>query len=305
MNFSARNVMSGISQKTDVLKEVSPEEREKLKNTLLQIMQHIHDVCGKYNTEYSLHGGTALGAIRHEGYIPWDDDLDIVMLRKGWERFKSIFDEALGDKYVLEGPNYGNKETKTYFGKIYKKGTRLVEIQDINAPFEKGIYVDIFIFDNVSDNKLIRWYDSIVSDFIKGVTTSQIYYKYPNKVMKTYMGTTRKSKIYYSMRRILGFFFSFVSHRKLVAWYDHFVSRHNDSTNNITVPAGREYYKGEIMPRSSWAPLKLMKFEDRFFYCQADVVGYCRQHYGPTYMELPPLEKRERHFCVELDFGDN
>ena len=305
MEFSARDVMSKIVQKSNVLKELTNEESKKLKTILLDMMQDVHNACTSHNIGYSLHGGTALGAIRHKGFIPWDDDLDIVMLRDDWERFKLIFNESLGDRYILEGPNYGHKDTKTYFGKIYKKGTRLVELQDVNSPFEKCIYIDVFIFDNVSDNQIVRRFDAMISNWVKAITTSQIYYQYPNPLMETYMSQTTQSKLYFSLRKCLGFMFSFVSHRTLVGIFDRFVSRHPKTTKDITVPTGREYYMGEILPRSSWEPLKLTPFEDKMFFCQADVVGYCRKHYGATYMDLPPENKRERHFCVELDFGQN
>ena len=301
---SARDVMSKIARETSILKEVSIEEREKLKQVLLGMMQDLHEVCLKYQIGYSLCGGTALGAIRHKGFIPWDDDLDIVMLRNDWENFKLIFGEALGKKYILEAPNYGDKETKTYFGKMYKKGTSLVELQDINAPFEKGIYIDIFIFENVSDNKLVRWMDAKISDFWKAATTSQIYYKYSNDTILQFMNASFFSRIYFSLRKLLGFCCSFVSHKTFVGWYDKFVSRHSLNTENITIPTGRGGYMREVIPRSSWASLELLPFEDKQFYCMSDVVGYCRNLYGETYMQLPPEDKRERHFCVELSFGD-
>jgi len=304
MGISARDIMSNLTQKSEILKELSKEESNKLKKVLLEMMQDVHNACKIYSIGYSLHGGTALGAIRHNGFIPWDDDLDIVMMRDDWERFKQVFDDALGESYILEGPNYGNKETKTYMGKIYKKGTKLIELQDLNTPFEKCIYIDVFIFENVSDNRFVRKMDAFISDFLKAVTTSQIYYLYPNLLMETYMGQTIKSKVYYKLRRFLGFLFSFISHKRLVGIFDNFVSRHPNTTKYITVPTGREYYMGEILPRSSWAPLQLIKFEDRLFFCQSDIVGYCRKHYGSTYMELPPEGKRERHFCVELEFGE-
>ncbi|MBQ9659000.1 MAG: LicD family protein [Clostridia bacterium] len=303
MKLQARDIMGGLTNKNHILHEISPKESELLKKTLLEMMEDIHLVCIDNNIGYSLHGGTILGAIRHQGFIPWDDDLDIAMLRRDWEKFKSIFEEKLGEKYVLEAPNYGNKDTKTYFGKIYKKGTTLIELQDINAPFNKGIYIDIFIVENVSDNKIIKHFDAIISDCWKAITTCQIYYRYPNDLFSEYMHTTISSNIYFKIRKFIGFCFSFISHKKLVSLYDHFISRHPDTTKYITVPTGRAFYTGEILPRETWNPLKLMKFEDYNFYGQADPKAYCLKHYGPTYMELPPIDKRERHFCVKLDFN--
>ncbi len=304
MNWKARDIMNRLASSSSLLQEVSEQDLHNLKAVLLNMMQDIHNVCMHRNIRYSLLGGSMLGAIRHQGFIPWDDDIDIVMPREDWERFKDIFQTDMGGKYVLEAPGYGDKDTKTFFGKVYLKGTTLLELQDLSSPFEKGIWIDIFVLENVSDSPLVRWFDGLVSDCWRIVSTCQQYYRYPNELMDAYMGATPASKWYYRARKFVGFCFSFISHKRFVALYDRFVSRHKKTRTYVTVPASRKFYRGEILPATVFMPFHLVKFEDRQFLSMADPHAYCRNLYGDTYMQEPPPEKRERHFFVKLDFGD-
>lgn len=304
MYTSARSVMSSITNQSDLLVEIKGEQKAKLMEVLLEIMQDIHTMCVKNNIGYSMVGGTLLGAVRHKGFIPWDDDFDISMLREDFEKFKECFEKDLGDKYILEAPNYKNIESKTVFGKVHKKGTQLWEVQDVSVPFAKGIYIDIFIYDNVSANKLVRKIDGLISDFMKGVATSMVYYKYPSEIMTQYYGATSASKSYLKKRRFLGFLFSFIPHKTWVNWFDKFVSRHKKDTGIITAPTGRKYYNGEIIKKSWWKPFQLMPFEDKEFCAMNEPHKYLANLYGNDYMQLPPVDKRERHFCVKLDFGE-
>ena len=304
MNWQARDIMNRLAASSSLLQEVTEQELHDLKSVLLGMMQDIHDVCMARDIRYTLVGGSILGAIRHQGFIPWDDDIDIAMRRKDWERFKDIFQTDLGQKYVLEAPDYGDKDTKTYFGKVYLKGTTLLELQDLKSPFEKGIWVDVFILENASDSPLVRRLDGMVSDCWRIISTCQQYYLYPNELMDAYMSATTASKWYYRIRKFVGFCFSFVSHKRFVAMWDHFVSRHKKDGAYITLPASRKFYKGELLPTAVFADYHLVKFEDTEFLSMADPHAYCLNLYGPTYMQEPPPEKRERHFFVKLDFGD-
>lgn len=304
MKWQARDVMNSLVASSQILKEVKEEDLADLKAVLLKMMQDIHNVCVARNIHYSLFGGSMLGAVRHKGYIPWDDDIDLVMPRADWERFKVIFESDLGDRYTMEAPNYGGKDTKTYFGKVYLKGTTLLELQDVESPFEKGIWIDFFILENVSDSPFIRRIDALVSDCWRVITTCQQYYLYPNKLMDEYMGATTSSKWYFKIRKFVGFCFSFISHRRFVGMYDRFVSRHKKTGTYVTVPTGRKFYRGEMGPASVFASYHLVKFEDKEFLSMADPHAYCRNVFGPTYMQEPPPEKRERHFYVKMDIGN-
>ena len=302
MGKSAKEIMNNLALKSNCLMEVDQDMRNHLQDVLVEMMQDIHNVCIKRKIGYALVGGSCLGAVRHQGFIPWDDDIDISMLREDWEKFRSCFDEELGEKYVMEAPQYGNKDCKTTWAKVYKKKTVLQEIMDVDTPYEQGIFIDIFFYENVSNNKIIRKIDACLSDFLKGVATSMVFYKYPNELMKQYYGATPQTKRYYNMRRFLGFLFSWMSHKRFCDCYDKFVSRHKTPSEYITAPTGRKNYMGEILQRKWWIPQKQVKFENTEFLVPADSHNYLLTLFGKNYMQLPPVEKREKHFIVKLKF---
>lgn len=302
MKISVKEVMGGLAKESDLLHEIGEDEREKLKNVLIGMLAELLEGCKKHDINFFACGGTALGAYRHHGFIPWDDDVDIAMLRNDWEKFKKIFEPSFGDKYILEAPNYGEKDTKATWGKVYKKGTVLAEIQDINAPYCNGVFIDVFIIENVSDNKFVRAFDAKVSNFMKGVATSMVFFHYPNPMMKQFMSATFESKLYYYARCALGAAFSFVSHEKWCKLYDRFVSRHPDTTQMIAIPTGRKGYKGEMLSRDVWKPGKTLQFESLNLPVPFRVEEHLVSLFGNDYMQLPPVEKRERHYIVKCSF---
>lgn len=106
------------------------------------------------------------------------------------------------------------------------------------------------------------------------------------------------------MRRFLGFLFSWISHQRFCDLYDKFVSRHKKKTGYITAPTGRKNYMGEILQLDWWGPQQLVPFEHTSFFVPADYHNYLKTLFGNSYMQLPPEEKREKHFIVNIDFGN-
>ncbi|WP_303815737.1 LicD family protein [Acidaminococcus timonensis] len=92
------------------IRELSSEELDQIHHCLLSILKDFIFVCDKYNLHYTLGGGSVLGSVRHQGFIPWDDDLDINMPRADYEKFKKIFSKELVNEYELRVPNskYGS-----------------------------------------------------------------------------------------------------------------------------------------------------------------------------------------------------
>lgn len=115
---------------------------------LIEILDEIDRICKKNDIKYFLSGGTLLGAIRHKGFIPWDDDIDIWMTRKNFEKFKKVIKNDLNEKYFVED-YYSNINCPLSILKIEKSGTRFVEKVFEGTDVAHCMYVDVFPLDNI------------------------------------------------------------------------------------------------------------------------------------------------------------
>ena len=125
----------------------------KIQEYQFEIAKEFDRICRKHKINYSLDGGSLLGAIRHKGFIPWDDDLDIIMYRKDYEKFLKIAEAELDKRYFLQNTN-----TDSYYGNIFSKirlnNSKYIEQVSKNVKAHDGIYIDIFVFDDAkNDNK--------------------------------------------------------------------------------------------------------------------------------------------------------
>ncbi len=131
-----------------------------LQMALLEMLKDINQICKKYSIKYSLACGTALGAVRHGGFIPWDDDLDIMFQREEYDRFIGIAERELKDKGYTLQKEFSRKWPMPY-SKVRKDNTAYIEdytakIDDIH----QGIFIDLFPIDNLSDNSFkaaVQW----------------------------------------------------------------------------------------------------------------------------------------------------
>ena len=122
---------------------------------LLELLTEFDRICRENDIGYVLFAGSALGAVRHRGLIPWDDDLDVAMLRADYERFLQIAPQQLGERYYLQGEF--SPHWPMFFSKLRKNGTACMERFVPRDPkLHQGIYLDIFPVDNLSDSKLVR-----------------------------------------------------------------------------------------------------------------------------------------------------
>ena len=114
---------------------------------LLYIFREFEKVCIKYNLRYYSSGGTTIGALRHGGFIPWDDDFDTNMPREDYEKFKEVFQRELGDRYILNASDYSERKAAR-FPRVVVKNTKLLGPDRDEEAEYSGIRIDIFIIEN-------------------------------------------------------------------------------------------------------------------------------------------------------------
>lgn len=265
-------------------------ELKKLQALLLEMYLDVQNVCDKHNLTCMLIGGSALGAKRHNGFIPWDDDLDFAMPRANYEVLKENFKEWLGDKYILNAPNYDGNPTNR-FPKVLRRGTKFVEYGSEDDE-RACIKIDVFILENIPDNLLLRYLKGLHCTWIMfagGVTLSY----------EEWMRTNNKKTM--SRKAAIG---KMLSYRSSEEWFDRFdraVRCKNEKSRDVGIPSGRKHYFGEILQRVDFLPTSTGMFEGSDIYLPADTEKYLTNLYG-SYMEIPPEEKREKHYIERIEF---
>lgn len=296
---SVSQIMNELAHKTDYLRELSPEESVALKNEILNIYKDVSSLCDRYGLTYMLSGGSCLGAVRHHGFIPWDDDLDIMMPRKDYDSLIKLLNEGkLGEKYEFSCPN-NKTDANTVFLKIFRKDTKNIEIFNINTPFPNGIFLDVFALDAVPQSSFLQKIKGGIANAIQFVSIAKLYTEYPNRYLEEFMSMDKGLKRRYIFKLIVGKIFGFASHKKWIYWFDRFVACSNENPQ-WGIPTGRKYYNGEILDKCVYVPVSKGTFEGIEVPLPHNVDIYLKNLYG-NYWKLPPVEKRERHFICDLE----
>lgn len=259
----------------------------------LEIAKEIVRICEENKINYYLIGGTLLGAIRHKGFIPWDDDLDIGMIRSDYEKFIKIASKCLDDKYELidwkSDLNYPHP-----MGKIIKKGTIYRESKR-NDHGKQGIWVDIFPYDYTSGlgNEFTK------KTFKLKVLRSLVRAKCGYQTWQSEEGIILSKYIKNLPFRLAAIFFK---KEILVKKYE-MLSIENENLKYL-YENGTENYEKWCFPKEYFIKQTKGEFEGCYFSIPQKYDEYLRQAYG-EYMELPPENEREnRHLIEEINFGE-
>ena len=291
-------IMNELAISSGCLTVITEEEAKRLKALLLEMYKDIASLCDRHNLVYMMGGGTCLGAIRHKGYIPWDDDLDIMMPRDSYETLIALLTQnALGEQYEFSTPNKKD-DCKNTFLKIYRKDTLDVEITSETFPGPVGVYIDVFPMDYAPKSALCRKAKGLISDLLQAICSCVFYTEYPSKRYKEFMMQSKEGKIRYRQRMFLGHLFGIIPHRKWVWWFDQWNSCDKD-TGYLTIPTGRKHYLGECRPTDTYLPVAKAEFEGLEVNVPNKVHDYLLSMYK-NYMDFPPVEKRERHFIYKF-----
>ena len=255
------------------MKKITPEE---LKTLQLDILSAVDCFCDKYRIRYSMGCGTLLGAIRHKGYIPWDDDIDIYMLRKDYNRFEKLFPQVYDGHYCLSS-FLRDSRVLIPFAKVYDNRTI---IQKRSKNLTPGVNIDLFIIDDVPDEE-DEWvsFNRKRKAMIKKLRHSSL------KVSSINSWKKNIAAIVYSIR------YAFLNQHTLTKEIIDFAQSYNGKGNRRVFETTLGMNLKKPFPKSLFDNIVDLPFENRLFKGFKNYDEYLTASYG-NYMELPPLEKR-------------
>lgn len=272
------------------------EDLLQLQSTLKDMLTDIDKIARDNNLHCMLTYGTLIGAIRHKGFIPWDDDIDLMMLRTECDKLIDIIKKDYSDKYIVESPDKDKTINKMI--KIYLKGTNYVEINKEGWNQQKSIFIDIFPIENLPvKHKIRKWLyficvraSSVVADLW-----------YPSKTVLAKCKTNKELKKQYKKRRLFGLPVSFLSPFMWTKLSQKLAIYHKE-TGKVVIPADSTYLR-ETFDKSMFEDLIEVDFEGNKYYAPKEYDKYLKNIYN-DYMQIPPLEKRARHIALEISFPE-
>lgn len=271
------------------MKKISLEEIKKIE---LDILINFDAFCKENNLKYYLSGGTLLGAIRHKGFIPWDDDIDVCMPRKDYEKLIKIFPYKFKDKYILKATEKNNFISP--FTKIVDSRT-VIDLKYVKNKFEKSLWIDIFPVDGLPSNK----------KKIKEIYIKVSFYR-KLLVLNTAKFKTSKGKLLKQIFKPFAIFIAkLIGVKFLIKKIENIaLSNSYDKSEYVGAVTWGLYGIGECMKKSEFEKVVYVDFEGYKFPTFSCWDSYLRGLYR-NYMELPPVEKRKTHEIEAYYIGDD
>lgn len=265
-----------------------------LKKIQFEILCEFKRICDENNLNYSLIGGTLLGAVRHKGFIPWDDDIDVCMPRDDFNKFENIYLNNK-NKYNLLSHNL-NRKYNILFAKFSDPKTKIIEKVGNRNNVDLGVHIDIFIYDAMGEtiDKAIKNYNA--SAFKRELLIAANWKRF--KRSKTH-------KWYYEPFRFLLFIFSrFVSRKKIINNIEKKYICNSFYSSKYVGNLASDKRSKSIIEKERFNDYIEMDFETEKFKVFKGYEIYLKSMYG-DYMKLPPIEKRISHHTFEAYYkGD-
>lgn len=271
----------------DRLTIYSDEELKKIQKTELEVLQEIIRICEILDIDYFLIDGAALGAVRHKGFIPWDDDIDVGMTRADYRIFLARAPTLLNRKYYLQTPYRGCKNPY-FYTKIRVKGTKFVEYCNRELDIPQGIYIDICPFDEVPDRE---WLNKI--QFYKCQFLIRLFVLRQSPDLSAPPETIQR-KMLSVIRKRLHRIMQKVPYRMIAVPLERETRRYNGTGQNALAFLHYPIRKTDYIYKKELYELKEQKFNGLTVKIPHDCETYLTRHYG-NYTKWPAPEKRYGH----------
>lgn len=245
----------------------------------LEMLLEVDRICKKYKIRYNIIAGTLLGAVRHKGYIPWDDDADVALLRPEYEKFRKACDIDLDCTRFYFQDHQNTKGYRWGYGKLRRRKTLFLRKYQEHMPYEQGVFIDIFPLDGVPENYMIRCIHNFQCFIIRKILWSEV-----GRIAEKSLW---KRRCYKLLSKIpINWIFMYYH------WFIKIGNKHETTMVRILLfPTPNNKY-GYF--RKWYENSKTIEFESHFFYGIRDWHAYLEFKFG-NYMTLPPENQRKVH----------
>ena len=270
------------------MQEVTKELQPRWNAVIIDVLSVFIRICEAQGLRYFCAGGTAIGAVRHQGMIPWDDDIDVFMPRPDYDRFLRLAAQSMPEGYEVLSP-YATKDYPMYFAKMCNARTTLLENERIPCVF--GLYIDIFPLDGACDDvetcyREKRRFKRLMNK-LEAVSTHNSFGEYVGLLTKRReWGRFAVKTVAFCCRSWL--------RRWLLKQMDSIAYGHDYALSSRVVTYSGAYQRQEIYPKAWLETPQMFAFEGLMVNLPHDYDAYLRHFFG-DYMTLPPVEQRASH----------
>ena len=278
-----------------------PEDLHRIWRTEIEIYRAIAAICERHGLRYYAAYGTTLGAVRHGGFIPWDDDMDVCMPRKDYDAFLKYAEKELPEKLKIEGIGY-SKGSVMPFVKIANKKTVFVEASDAEKKLRTGIFVDIFPMDTAAPTETLKRKQRrkcmlygramVLAEYGRGKLPEGIN---PVAGALVQAGCGLIHGCLKLLRLDTAHFYR--------AFYREATRYETGEPKEYVLQAYFSEFATEYAPAEWFFPTAEIPFEDITVKVPKETDAYLRNMYG-EYMKLPPVEEQHNHYPIELKFEE-
>ena len=258
---------------------------DKIHKVQLDLLEQFDSLCKKLNLKYTLSSGSLLGAVRHKGFIPWDDDVDVAMPREDYEILIKEANKHLLDGYFLQHFTT-DKNSINYFAKLRNLNTTwIIDQDDLTKDNKLGFGMDIFPIDRIKGEKERRKLAVQIKYFIHPLRSNyKLCFKNKNIIKKVL-----SVPVFLAARLF--------SKKAINKMQDKLEKKYNFGENSCA----DFILKQRIMPYKIFEEYTTIEFEGKQFSCIKDTDTYLKTIYGTNYMDLPPVKKRVVHLAKIID----